>query len=248
MGIWTSLSAMVCRPRADQVPGWLGDRGRGGQQPRRGLPRLAHDGPGRLVEVIPSTLTRTARPAGALTAEGALSAAVVRAAVVDGGNHQRVAREKSTPQSRHRHHCRRPRMPRRVPMPPHMGQVAQGSDMERGSVVQTVIRAFFTVSLRVVETAGPSMLAEALRRLGACPAPASALDGQPTVVRLRLGRGRPAPARDADLSIGDRVTLVNVVLARRGPQKRVAEDPPQTATATRRRHRGGQTLRPSISR
>jgi hypothetical protein len=44
-------------------------------------------------------------------------------------------------------------------MPPQMGQVAQGSDMKGGSVVQTAIRAFFTVSLRVVETAGPSMLA-----------------------------------------------------------------------------------------
>jgi hypothetical protein len=44
-------------------------------------------------------------------------------------------------------------------MPPHMGQVAQRSDMERGSVVETAIQAFFTVSLRVMETAGPSMLA-----------------------------------------------------------------------------------------
>jgi hypothetical protein len=51
-------------------------------------------------------------------------------------------------------------MSRSVPLPPQrMGQVAQGPDMERGSVVQTAIRAFCTVSLRVVETAGPSMLA-----------------------------------------------------------------------------------------
>jgi len=104
--------------------------------------------------------------------------------------------------------------------------------MNGGSVVETAIRAFFTVSLRVVETAGPSMLAEAVRRLGACLAPASALDGQPTVVRLRLGRGRPAPTRDANLSMADHVTLVNVVLARTGPQKCLAEEPPHTATAT----------------
>jgi hypothetical protein len=70
-------------------------------------------------------------------------------------------------------------MPRSVPIPPQMGQVAQGSDMERGSGLERrhggsastsargvnakpwsiAMSAFLTVSLRVVETAGPSMLA-----------------------------------------------------------------------------------------